>query len=91
MTPPVTRRSHSRPPQTVYHLLDNASPHPDFSGMGGPGGWSTQNISFEPQPLRFVLREVERRGSEQSGGRSQRVSRVSLAAIGCGYSRGAAA
>jgi len=22
--------------------------------MGGPGGWSTQNFSFQHQPLRFV-------------------------------------
>ena len=43
-----------RPAQTVYHLLEDAPPRPDFSAMGGPGGWSTENFSFQHQPLRFV-------------------------------------
>ena len=38
--------------QSVYHLLDHATPMPDYSSMGGPGGWTSENIAFRPQPLR---------------------------------------
>lgn len=45
--------------QSVYHLLDDATPKPDYSGMGGPGGWTTEGIAFSPQPLRLVFQEGE--------------------------------
>ena len=43
--------------QSVYHLLDGAPPKPDYSGQGGPGGWTTADIAFHPQPLRLVFQE----------------------------------
>ena len=40
--------------QTLYRLLDDAPPRPDFSDMGGPGGWSAQFFAFQHQPLHWV-------------------------------------
>ena len=43
--------------QSVYHLLDHATPKPNYSAMGGPGGWTSKNIAFHPQPLRLVFQD----------------------------------
>ena len=44
--------------QSVYHLLDDAPPFPDYSDCGGTRGWSTQDLTFAHQPLRFVVSDA---------------------------------